>query len=120
MPVLAPGQWPMLMVVFGAGYIAVFAIFALLHLHALRCREWLELTEVEVFDTVGNAREAGLNVAVGVASVLLSLYGGEAGPLLGGGVYWLIGPLMWINGILAGRARSRLISRLPDARAALG
>ncbi|HEX8393865.1 MAG TPA: TMEM175 family protein [Longimicrobium sp.] len=120
-PVLQNGQWPMLMVVFSAGYIAVFAVFALLHLHALRCRETLELTEVEVFDTVGNVRESALNVSVGVLSILLALFGGMLGPMLAGCAYWLIGPVMWINGMVAGRARNRLVSRLAaDGRLALG
>jgi hypothetical protein len=33
---LRPEQWPGVMLVFGAGYAAVFGVFALRHRHALR------------------------------------------------------------------------------------
>src|SRR2546428_8812298 len=38
-----PGQLSSLMVIFGVGYVAVFAVFVVLHLHALQKRSELEL-----------------------------------------------------------------------------
>ncbi|HEU0014522.1 MAG TPA: TMEM175 family protein [Longimicrobium sp.] len=111
-PVVEPGQWPWVMVIFSGGYIAVFGLFALLHVHAWRKRGELELNEVEVFDTVDNVRESLLNVAVAVVSVLLAVFGGEMGAFLAGMVYWLVGPIMTINGFAAARARKRLTQRL--------
>jgi hypothetical protein len=111
-PVLTHDQWPMLMVVFSGGYVAVFLIFALLHLHAYRMREALELDPLEQFDTVTMVRESMLNVGIGVSSILLAVFGGGLGPFLGGMVYWLVGPAMWLNGTLAGRARKRLQASL--------
>jgi uncharacterized membrane protein len=111
-PVLTHDQWPMLMVVFSGGYVAVFLIFALLHLHAYRIRESLELDSVEQFDTLTTVRESMLNVGIGVVSILLAVFGGGMGPFLGGMIYWLVGPAMWANGALAGRARKRLQASL--------
>jgi uncharacterized membrane protein len=111
-PVLTVEQWPMLMVVFSSGYVAVFLIFALLYLHAYRMREVLELNALERFDTVTTARESLLNVGIGTLSILLAMFGGTVGPFLGGIVYWLVGPAMWANGHLAGRARRRLQATL--------
>lgn len=111
-PVLTHDQWPMLMVVFSGGYVAVFLIFALLHLHAYRMREPLELDGLEQFDTLTTMRESLLNVGIGCASILLALFGGGLGPFMAGIAYWLIGPAMWVNGTLAGRARRRLQATL--------
>lgn len=110
--VLTQGQWPVMMMVFSAGYMAVFLLFALMHLNAYRLRAALELSPLEVHDTVDNVRESLLNVAIGAASVLLSAFGGPGGPLWSGLAYWLVGPALYLNGVLAGRARRRLQERL--------
>ena len=112
---LAPGQQPQMMLVFGAGYVAVFGIFLLLNLHAWRQREALELDEVERFETRDNMVEAGLNVAIGVLSMLLAGFGGARATLASGMCYWLIGPAMTINGFAARAARKRLRARLAAA-----
>lgn len=113
--VLTLGQWPLMMMIFSGGYIAVFLLFALMHLNAYRLRQALDLSPLEVFDTVDNVRESMLNVAVGVVSVLLSAFGGPFGPLWGGLAYWLVGPALFANGWVAGRARKRLQARLAAA-----
>ena len=60
------------MLMFGAGYVAMFAVFALLHRHALRqCADALALDDVELLDTrfaiienVGEHGRRGASVAV--------------------------------------------------------
>lgn len=111
-PVLTNDQWPMLMVVFSGGYVAVFLIFALLHLHAYRMRAALELDPLEQFDTLTTVRESMLNVGIGGASIVLALFGGGVGPFLAGMAYWLIGPAMWAHGALAGRTRRKVQAEL--------
>ena len=37
-------EWSQLMLIYGAGFIGVYVIFALLYLHAYRLRDALELT----------------------------------------------------------------------------
>lgn len=110
--VLTQGQWPVMMMIFSGGYMAVFLLFALMHLNAYRLRDALELTPLERFDTVDNVRESLLNVAIGGLSVLLSALGGAAGPLWGGLAYWLVGPALYTHGWHSGRRRKRLASSL--------
>jgi Endosomal/lysosomal potassium channel TMEM175 len=113
--VLEPGQQPMMMMVFGAGYVAVFGIFVLLNLHAYRQRDALELDEVERFETRDNIIESGLNVGIGVLSLLLAGFGGPRATAASGMCYWLVGPAMTINGFAARGARKRLKARLAAA-----
>lgn len=104
--ILTDAQAPLMMLVYGAGYMAVFAIFALLHLHAWRKREALELDALEAFDTLDNVRESLLNVGVGALSIVLAY---TASPLYGGLVYWTVGPALFLNGVYSARARRRLL-----------
>ena len=50
-PVVRPEQVPTMLAVYGAGFAAVFVIFALLYWHAYRKRAALELSELETHDT---------------------------------------------------------------------
>lgn len=50
-PVIATHDLPLLLIVFGLGYMAVFALFAAMYYRAYRARQELELTDFEVFDT---------------------------------------------------------------------
>lgn len=111
--VLRRGQEPLMMLVFGAGYVAVFGIFLLLHLHAWRLRDALELDEVERFETRDNLVEAGMNVVIGATSMLIAGLGGSTAAA--GLCYWLVGPAMTINGFAARGARNRLKARLAAA-----
>jgi hypothetical protein len=108
--VLSQAQWPLLMVVFSGGYLAVFLLFALMHLNAYRLRDALELSPVERYDTLDNVRESGLNVAIALVSILLALLGGDWGPLWAGMMYWLVGPTLFLHGWLSGRRRRELQS----------
>jgi hypothetical protein len=117
---LEPGQQTMMMMVFGAGYVAVFGIFVLLNLHAWRQADALELDEVERFETRDNLIEAGMNVAIGVLSMCLAGFGGPGATAAAGMCYWLVGPAMTINGFAARGARKRLRARLAAAAGAGG
>src|SRR5437660_8017706 len=57
-----------LMIIFGAGYVAVFGVFVLLYWHAYRRRATLELNELETFDTRVDIQESALNVGIGSVS----------------------------------------------------
>ena len=103
-PVLSLEQWPTLMTVFSLGYLAVFLLFALMHLNAYRLRDVLDLSPLELYDTLDNVRESLLNVGIAVVSVLLALLGGEWGPLWAGMAYWVVGPAMYLHGWRSGAA----------------
>jgi hypothetical protein len=113
--VLEAGQQPLMMMVFGAGYVAVFGIFVLLNLHAYRHRDALELDELERFETRDNIVESGMNVGIGVLSMVLAGIGGPRSTMASGLCYWLVGPAMTINGFAARATRKRLNARLAAA-----
>jgi len=111
-PWMGAEQAPRLMVIYGIGYAAVFFIFVLLYLNALRKSDQLELTEVEVFDTRTSMLESGLQVLVGVlcagvAAILPPNIGG-----LSGFLFFLIPLGMTIIGMQRGAARRRLQATL--------
>lgn len=106
--VLSADQWPLLMTVFSLGYLAVFLLFALMHLNAYRLRAVLDLSPTERYDTLDNVRESLLNVGVALVSVMLAWWGGDNGPLWAGLAYWLVGPLMFAHGWASSRRRRQL------------
>src|SRR5918993_2335899 len=65
-------QGDAMMIVYGIGFIAVFAIFALLYWHAYRHRAAMELNEIEVHDTRVEITSNLLYVAVGLVSVAIA------------------------------------------------
>ncbi len=111
-PAITNEQAPAMMVIFGAGYVAVFTVFVLLYAHAYRRRRQLELNELEVFDTRGQIEGNALSVAVGLLSIVLALSGGPRMAPAAGMCYWLLGPLMAVHGFYTGWRRDRLKKRL--------
>jgi uncharacterized membrane protein len=105
-------QMKSLMVVFGIGYVAIFAVFILLHLHAYRKRSTLALNELEIFDTRNSIQESALNCAVGLVSICIAAFGGNYSPLAGP-VYLLIGVIMTVHGTINGKRRRRLEQIVP-------
>src|ERR1051325_5615275 len=104
-----------LMVIFGLGYVAVFAVFALLYWHAYRKRNQLDLNELEIFDTRTDIRESLLNVAIGVVSISLAVFGGGNYAGLSGITYMLTPVVMTLHGTLNGRRRRKLEGAIAPA-----
>jgi len=107
-----PDQVATLMLIFGAGYIAVFGVFALLYWHAYRQRERLDLNRLEMFDTRVDIRESLLNVGIAVISVSFALFGGGRLASLSGITYLLTPIVMSVNGMMTGRRRRKLEAHL--------
>jgi uncharacterized membrane protein len=118
-PAVRREQVALMMSVFGLGFTAVFAVFALLYHHAYRRRRELELTEVETFDTRTYTLENAANVAVGLVSVAIAAAGGARYSFFSGIAYWLIAPAQFFVGYARGRRRRRLFEQ-PPADAAAG
>lgn len=116
-PVVRAQQVPTMLAVYGAGFAAVFAIFALLYLHAHRRRAALELNRVERFDTVTSFQENALMALIGVLSLSIALARHPRYTALAGMSYWLIAPVLFLHGHLRGRRRKRLEQNLADADA---
>src|SRR5437764_11408625 len=107
-----------LMIVFGAGYVAVFGVFVLLYWHAYRQREALELNELETFDTRDDVEESSLNAAIGLLSILIAVVGRARFGSLAGMTYMLCPIVLTIHGMINGKRRRKL-EEFADARALL-
>jgi hypothetical protein len=100
-------QMATLLLIFGLGYVAVFGVFILLHLHAYRKRTELGLNELELFDTRNSIQESALNVGIGLVSICIAVFGGRYSNLAGP-AYMLVGVVMTIHGMIMGKGRRRL------------
>jgi hypothetical protein len=104
-------QMSTLMIVFGAGYIAIFGVFTLLYWHAYRKRFELELNELEVFDTRKEIQESLFNVGIGSLSVAIAAVGGGGHSFASGMVYMLNAVVSPVHGMLMGKRRRKLEER---------
>jgi uncharacterized membrane protein len=102
------GQARTLFLLYGAGFVAIFALFALFYVNALRQRAALELNHVEVFDTQSGIW-ANLGIAaVGIGSMLLALFPQTIEAA--GYFYFAILFTRWGQGIRTGRRRRALVA----------
>lgn len=106
--VIEGDQLASLMLIFNAGYFAVFAVFFFLFWHAYRKRRDLELNEMEIFDTRNSIQEMALNCGIALISTAIVLFGGPRYAGLAGLVYMLTGVAMGLNGTIMGRRRRRM------------
>lgn len=107
---VVPSQGPALMVIYGVGYTAVFAVFFLLYLHAYRQREALELTPLERLKTRASLTGALCVGWVGLLSIALVWIGGERWTGVAGWVYFLASLSSTAHGIWFGRRERRLLT----------
>ena len=107
-------QMGTLMLIFGIGYFAVFAVFVLLHLHAYRKREALELTDIERFDTISSIQESGLNCGIALVSICIVLFAGARFSGFAGMTYMLTGLVMAVHGFIMGARRKKLEKQLGE------
>ena len=117
-PVVRAEQVPTMLAVYGVGFAAVFAIFALLYLHAYRRRGAMELSELETHDTVSSFQENALMSLIGVFSLSVALTRNPRYMTMAGMAYWLIGPVLFVHGFARGRRRRRLEQSLAREEAA--
>jgi hypothetical protein len=91
-PMIRQEQLPELYLIFSLGWTGVWLVFVLLYRHALRQREQLGLSPLEVFDTRASIGEDLAAAGVGVASISLVAVGASS---ISGFVYLLMLPLTW-------------------------
>ena len=111
-PAVAANQMGKMMVVFSVGYVAVFAVFALLYWRAYGKRAELELNQLEVLDTRAEWEEHLLHVSIGLISIGLASRGERNFAALAGYCYALIGPVMTVHGMMVGKKRRKLEASL--------
>ena len=103
---IEPSQFPLLMVIYGAGFVAVQVVFVLMYLRAYRLRTVLELDALELSVTREELQGFLLNVAVGLLSMAIAVLGGIDAVAWAGYAYLLLFPLQTINGrVMASRRR---------------
>lgn len=96
-----------LFIVYGLGFAGIFALFFLMHVHALRKREELELTALEVHDTYTEMIMYTAYVAIGLLSTIIAVQGGRTMYALAGWTYFLLGPVSAVIGYTRGSLRHK-------------
>ncbi len=104
------GQWPLLVALFGVGFVVVQLVFILFYWRAYALRDVLKLDTYEASITRQEIQSYLLLAGVGLASIAISLLGGEETISLAGWVYLLIWPLMTIHGYIMARRRRQSAS----------
>jgi len=101
-------QWPLLVVIYGAGFVAVQVVFVLMYLRAYRLRAELELDALELSVTREELQGFLLNVAVGLLSIAIAILGDVDTLSWAGYAYLLLFPLQAINGRVMGFRRKKI------------
>lgn len=103
-----------LMIVYGLGAFAVFAVLTLMYKYALTQADSLELNEIERFDTQTKITTNKLMALVPLISVLVAivLYPFWFGGMLAGFAYFLYTPIMMAFGKRTQKARAELLISL--------
>jgi uncharacterized membrane protein len=104
---IEPSQFPLLMVIYGAGFVAVQLVFMLMYLRAYSLRAVLELDARELSMTREEIQGTLLNISVGLVSVALAILGGAEHVAWAGYAYLLLFPLQSINSRVMGSRRRR-------------
>jgi uncharacterized membrane protein len=113
---IEPEQVPLLMVIYGAGFVAVQLVFVLLYLRAYTLRAVLGLDANEVSITREEIQGFLMMMGVGLASIAIATLGGQDASSWAGLVYILLFPLQMINGYLMdSRRRSKASADGPGA-----
>lgn len=115
--VIRGGQWTELMIIYGFGFLAVFLIFCLFHLHAYRRRAELQLNALESYQTRSSVIAYGICVAAALFSLAIASIGGPLATMLSGWVYALIGPAQAIYGVISRRQGERIRRQMLAASA---
>ena len=101
-------QVPTLMLIYSAGHVAVWAIFALMYRHVLKQSSSLHLTSRQVFQTRAECGSALITMSIGVLSMALAvLFPRNTGRA--GYVYFLIGPMQWLHWRQVAKRRKHIV-----------
>ena len=111
-------DWRPLMMIYSAGFVALYVIFALMYMHAYKLRDALELNAMETYETRGVVMENVVMIGIGTIALVLAWFNH---PQLSGMIYFLIGPLQGWLGSVHGKGRLLLMTadlqRQPTATA---
>lgn len=116
-PVIRGDQWPSLMIIYGAGFVAVYLVFTLMYLNAYRQRASLDLNELERFDTRATIGCNLVLMSIGVTSMVLASFRTPQSAIAAGLTYWFTGIAMGVYWRIAGRRRRKLEQKHTDEHA---
>lgn len=114
---LSPDQLARIFAIYGAGFVTIFSIFALLYVQAYRRRDDLGLGPMEVLDTQIGVGMHLVSVAVGVLAIAVALLAPTLFAVLSGFTYFLMGPAHWAYAVMAARRKRALAAELAAASA---
>jgi uncharacterized membrane protein len=103
-------QVQQLMVIYGLGLVVLYLVNMGFYVRAYQKRRELELTPIEMHDTMTSIGACAISSGVGCLSILVALVLGQDAAGWAGLVYVLIGPLMRIYGSMRGRQRRQLMT----------
>jgi len=95
-----------LIVIYGIGYVAVFVVFIFMYGYALRKRQLLHLSRLDLFDARYAIESNLINIGTGLGSIALAVLG--APPAVAGFFYLVLGPVRAVHGARSGRQRHAL------------
>jgi uncharacterized membrane protein len=101
-------QVPMLMMIYALGFVAIYGLFLLMYLHAIRNATRLGLTPVEKFDCRSGLYRILIMVVAGFGSFIMALLLNKENAGYAGFAYFLIGPAIWIFFTRRNRIRRKL------------
>ena len=78
-------------IIFGSAFFALAGTIAMLNRHALSKKEELELSELEVYETVSTLQHWVINMIVPGVSVLIAVFAPDRGVVLAGFFYGIFG-----------------------------
>jgi uncharacterized membrane protein len=102
------GQAPAVFTIYGAGFGLVWLLFALMHLHAYRLRDQLELNAVERLLTRAEIGRCLALIGIAVVSIIIARFGSGFGLVAAGWFYAATGPVEGIHGWSVSRRLRRL------------
>ncbi len=111
-PAIENYQWTSLMTIYGLAFVTIYAIFALLYLHAYKKRNDLELNGIETLMTQSSIVGCCANCSIGLLSIAFVTFGGFQYAAISGLTYMLIGPAQTTIGFFF-RKKVNLIQETP-------
>jgi uncharacterized membrane protein len=108
---VSPPQLARIFAIYGAGYVVLFGMFALLYLQAYRKRDELNLSPLEVFDARASLGAHLVSASVGMIATAIALFAPMPYGVFSGFAYFLMGPTQWAFGVSSSRRRKAIESR---------
>lgn len=108
-----PADNSTLMLIYGTGFILIYLVFFLMYWHALKKKDALCLSAIEIFDTKTRLFANLVLIIIGAVSIIVSQLLPPNAAGIGGMVYILIGPAFSVFHTIRGKRRKKLHIPLP-------